>query len=111
MRRERMSRPSSSVPHQWVDDGPARRVGRSMWAGSCGAIQDANKAQITKIVTRTMPIAASGLPRAARRNEIAVLDIMNIRFLRGLVAVWKICSDCEDLAAGQPRMRLVNQHL
>src|SRR5208283_4102543 len=75
MRRERMSRPSSSVPHQWVDDGPARRAGRSMWAGSWGAIQGANKAQMTKIATNTAPVDASTLWRAARWNEMAVVDI------------------------------------
>src|SRR5271157_3287343 len=98
-----MSRPSSSVPHQWVEEGPARRIGRSMWAGSCGAIQGANRAQITKSVTSTIPIVASGLPRAARRNEIAVVDIIGILDCYTVLQRFgKYVLIGEDFAAGQP---------
>src|SRR2546422_11320277 len=66
-----MSRPSSSVPHQCAEEGAANRVGRSMWAGSCGAIHGANRAEMTKITTNTRPVAARGLWRAVRRDEMA----------------------------------------
>src|ERR1035438_7960559 len=50
-----------------------------MDAGSCGAIQGANSAKMTKIKTRSTPIAANGLWRAfparLRRNEIAAVDM------------------------------------
>jgi hypothetical protein len=50
-----------------------------MAAGSCGAIQGANRAKITKRITNTTPVAASGLwrafPASERRNEIAVVDM------------------------------------
>ncbi len=74
MSRERMSRPSSSVPHQWATDGACKRAGKSMRAGSCGAIQGANKAEKTKMTTSTTPIAAKGLWRAARGNEMEAVD-------------------------------------
>ena len=45
-----------------------------MWAGSCGAIQGANRAKITKITTNTTPLAANGLWRAARGSEMAIVD-------------------------------------
>src|SRR5437660_11392316 len=64
MRRDRISRPSSSVPSQCADEGELSRVGSSITAGSCGAIQGANSAKITNIRTSTTPIAASGLWRA-----------------------------------------------
>src|SRR5437867_3918607 len=76
MRRERMSRPNSSVPHQWSEDGRERRVGKSIWAGSWGAIQGAKRAKITKMKTRTTPIVARRLWLAARRNEMAVVDMV-----------------------------------
>src|SRR3989442_10499071 len=72
-----MSRPSSSVPHQCAEEGAANRVGRSMWAGSCGAIHGANRAEMTKITTNTRPVAARGLWRAVRRNEMAAGDIFS----------------------------------
>src|SRR5271169_954425 len=79
MMRERMSRPSSSVPNQWGWDGASRRAGRLMAAGSCGAIQGANRAKTTNTMTSTKPIAASGLWRAfvatERRNERAAVDM------------------------------------
>src|SRR6266550_9535271 len=78
MRRERMSRPNSSVPHQCAEDGRDRRVGKSMWAGSWGAIQGANRAKITKMRTRTTPIVARRLWLAARRNEMAMVDKLKV---------------------------------
>src|ERR1700677_2805423 len=49
-----------------------------MAAGSCGAIQGAKRAKITKMRTSTAPVAASGLWLAVtaieRRNEMAVVD-------------------------------------
>src|SRR5271169_936246 len=56
-----------------------------MAAGSCGAIQGANSAKITKTTTSTTPVAASGLWRAfratLRRNEMAVVDTLACEFL------------------------------
>ena len=46
-----------------------------MAAGSCGAIQGAIRAKITKMTTSTTPAAASGLWPAARRNEMAAVDM------------------------------------
>src|SRR5260221_8245675 len=63
MRRERMSRPSSSVPHQCCAEGVCKRFGRSMCAGSCGAINGAQIAEKTKMETSTTPTAAKGLWR------------------------------------------------
>ena len=74
MTRERMSRPSSSVPNQCTVEGEESRVGSSMWAGSCGAIQEAKTAKITKMATNTTPTAANGLWRAARGSEMAIVD-------------------------------------
>src|SRR6266850_839052 len=42
MRRERMSRPSSSVPLRCCAEGGCRRLGRSMWAGSGGCPRQRN---------------------------------------------------------------------
>src|SRR5260370_35700182 len=74
-----MSRPSSSVPNQCADEGGSRRAGRWMEAGSSGAIQGANRAKVTKITTRSTPMAASGLwrafPATRRRIEMAVVDM------------------------------------
>ena len=78
MRRERISRPSSSVPHQWAAEGVASRTARSMRAGSCGASHGANSAQITKTTTSTAPAAASGLWRARRGSEMAVVDKLEV---------------------------------
>src|SRR5579864_4571389 len=78
-----MSRPSSSVPNQCVDDGGARRAGKLIDAGSRGAIHGANSAKMTKTTTSTTPAAASGLCRAfpatRRRNEMAALDMNSIQ--------------------------------
>src|SRR5437870_2244794 len=76
MRRERMSRPNSSVPHQCAEEGAANRAGRSMWAGSRGAIHGANRAKMTKITTNTTPVAARGLWRAVGGSEMAMVDIL-----------------------------------
>src|SRR5437764_7524761 len=74
-----MSRPNSSVPHQCRADGPASRCGRSIWAGSCGAMRGAKMAKAAKIRTSTAPIAARGLLRVERRSAMAVVDIVAIR--------------------------------
>src|ERR1700682_6447025 len=74
MRRERMSRPSSSVPHQCCVEGACKRFGRSMCAGSCGAIQGAKIAEKTKMDTNTTPTAANGLWRATRGSEMGGED-------------------------------------
>src|SRR5450755_2831472 len=79
IRRERMSRPSSSVPHQCWVEGVCKRFGRSMFAGSCGAIQGAEIAEKTKRVTRMTPTAASGLWRAMRGSEMARVDMVSAR--------------------------------
>src|SRR5450755_3613565 len=76
IRRERMSRPSSSVPHQCWAEGVCSRLGRSMCAGSCGAIQGAKIAAKAKRTTRITPIAASGLCRATRGSEMARVDML-----------------------------------
>src|SRR6266567_8933642 len=73
MSRERMSRPSSSDPQICSSEGGDKRVARLMCAGSAGAIQGAKIAQTTKNVTNTAPIAASGLLRARRGSEMAVV--------------------------------------
>src|SRR4030081_4115262 len=69
IRRERMSRPSSSVPPQCCGEGVCRRFGKSMCAGSCGAIQGAKIAENTKMDTNTTPKAANGLWRVMRGSE------------------------------------------
>src|SRR5439155_25993625 len=74
MTRERMSRPSSSVPNQCAVEGEESRVGRSMCAGSCGSIQEVMTAKITKMTTNTPPTADNGLWRAARGSEMVIAD-------------------------------------
>src|SRR6202521_6005126 len=81
MRRERMSRPSSSVPHQCCTEGVCKRFGRSMCAGSCGAIQGAKIAEKTKMDTSTTPTAANGLWRATRGSEMARMDMDDLAHL------------------------------
>src|SRR5208283_4969761 len=76
IRRERMSRPSSSVPHQCSAEGDCRRFGKSMCAGSCGAIQGAKIAEKAKMATSTTPTAAKGLWRATRGSEMARVDMV-----------------------------------
>src|SRR5438309_5879063 len=70
MTRDRMSRPSSSVPNQCSAEGRMRRRGRSMCAGSNGAISGAKIAKTMNKETRNMPIVASGLLRAAERRFV-----------------------------------------
>src|SRR6202165_2997668 len=82
IRRERMSRPSSSVPHQCCVEGVCKRFGRSMCAGSCGAIQGAKIAAKTKMDTNTPPMAASGLWRATRGSEMAREDMVSRTYNR-----------------------------
>lgn len=48
-----------------------------MDAGSWGAIQGAKSAKIMKITTNTTPVAARGLWRAVRRNEMAAVGIFS----------------------------------
>src|SRR5579864_9068098 len=82
MTRERISRPNSSVPSQCADEGELNLVGSSIAAGSCGAIQGANTANMTNTRTSTTPIAASGLWRALPairlRSETTVLGTHRI---------------------------------
>src|SRR5882724_2517480 len=61
MMREKMSRPSSSVPNQCAVLGGWRRKGKSILPGSCGAIHGANTAKTTKTATSTMHAVASTL--------------------------------------------------
>src|SRR5438093_615215 len=75
---ERMSRPNSSEPHICRSDGGASRVAKLICAGSWGAIQGAKTAKTIKQVTKTQPIAASGLRLASRGSEIAVVAIAEI---------------------------------
>src|SRR5215470_2955140 len=79
MTRERMSRPSSSVPNQCARLGGVSRPGRSIAAGSCGANHGAKRANVTRITIRSTPLAASGLWRAfpaiRLRNDIAAVDM------------------------------------
>src|ERR1700721_451101 len=74
-RRERMSRPSSSVPHRCCVDGDCKRVGKSMCAGSFGEIHGAQIAAKTKMETSTTPTAASELWRATRGGGMVRGDI------------------------------------
>src|SRR5262245_61446826 len=71
-----MSRPSSSDPQICSNEGGASRVARFICAGSWGASHGAKIAQITKKVTNTAPIAASGLRRARRGSEMAPPEML-----------------------------------
>ena len=73
-----MSRPNSSDPHISRSEGGASRVAKLMCAGSCGAIHGAKKANTIKHVTKTQPIAASGLRRARCGSEITLVAIAEI---------------------------------
>src|SRR5215471_4313415 len=90
MSRERMSRPSSSVPYQWRGDGPASRLGKLISLGSCGASRGANSANIMKTNTSTVPSAANGFLRAATRNEMAVLATVVMLRQQSAVDYWRI---------------------
>src|SRR5450631_2479475 len=73
-RREKVSRPSSSVPHQCVAEGPCRRWSRSMAAGLSRASQGANKPQRTNIASKNAPRAARGWPRIQWRVRSEMED-------------------------------------
>src|SRR5882672_7772830 len=62
--RERMSRPSSSVPIQCARDGDASLAGRFCAAGSAGAIQGANRAANNKMTALFAPWIAPADPAA-----------------------------------------------
>lgn len=66
-----------------------------MAAGSCGAIQGANRAKITKMTTNTTPVAASGLWRAftatERRNEMAEVDKLAVEFYSLIILLTATC--------------------
>jgi hypothetical protein len=85
MMRDRISRPNSSVPNQCEIDGPIKRDGRSMYAGSCGAIHGAKSAQMTNTVIITAPAVASRLCRAARCNAIERAAEAIVRHLKLLL--------------------------
>src|SRR5580658_9226499 len=101
MTRERMSRPSSSVPNQCADDGGSRRAGRLIEAGSCGAIQGANSAKITKTMTSATPAAASGLwralPASVLRRVMATVDMVSNLIRLGSA---ELDSDVDDFSLG-----------
>src|SRR5262249_5813296 len=78
MTRERMSRPSSSVPIQWAALGGWSRRGRSMLLGLCGAIHGANRAKITNTATSAMPTEASTLRRPSVTAVVQVEDAFPI---------------------------------
>src|SRR5882724_2611276 len=86
-----MSRPSSSVPNQCAALGGWSREGKSILPGSCGAIQGANMAKMTKTTTRTMPAEASTLLRP--------------RVFAAVQVVEKTMSDQCYLKAGRSAMR------
>src|SRR5258708_2820634 len=114
MTRERRSRSGSSGPNQCAADGGSRRSGRWIEAGSCGAIEGANRAKRMKITASTTPIAASGLwrafPATRRRSEIAAVDMieLNLPYLESQLSVmmnhFKICPVAGD-QAGAARAR------
>src|SRR5579859_1298918 len=72
MTRERMSRPSSSVPNQCPALGGCNLEGRSMALGLCGAIHGPKSAKTTKITANTAPAVASALrrPNAAAAFQV-----------------------------------------
>src|SRR5579859_5356286 len=74
MTRERMSRPSSSVPNQWTALGGCSLMGRSSSAGSLGAIHGANRAKKMKMATNTIPAAASRFRRPRVVAAVQVVD-------------------------------------
>src|SRR6185437_6371003 len=72
MTRERISRPNSSVPNQWVAEGPSRRACRWMAAGSKGAIQGAKMASAANIANKIKPKIVSGWERSACIQTIVI---------------------------------------
>src|SRR5713226_540263 len=107
IKRERMSRPSSSVPQRCCDEGGCSRWGRSMWAGSWGAIQGAKRAQRTNTTTDTTPTAANGLWRARRGSEMAAVDIGSCRVLSYIHGNWRDCQ--HGILVGRGAMSNVKQ--
>src|ERR1700678_2788481 len=79
-----------------------------MAAGSCGAIQGATSAKITKITTNTTPTAANGLwrafPATRRRNVMAAVDMSS--------TVWAILAGApflgKDRISGQKSERILH---
>src|SRR5262249_28638339 len=71
--REKMSRPSSSVPNQCAALGGCKREGRSTLLGLCGAIHGANNAKITNTATNITPAVASALRRP---SDVTVLQVV-----------------------------------
>ena len=61
--RDKMSRPSSSVPNQYIADGALRTARKLALTGSKGAIHGASSATRTKKPTTSAPITALLLPR------------------------------------------------
>src|SRR5947209_6700886 len=79
--REKMSRPSSSVPNQCAALGGCRREGRLMLLGFCGAIQGANSAKITNSATSATPAVASALRRPSAAAVLQVVERAIVVFL------------------------------
>ena len=61
--RDKMSRPSSSVPNQYIAEGALRTARKFAFTGSNGAIHGASSATSTKKPTITAPITALLLAR------------------------------------------------
>src|SRR5262245_13681271 len=57
--RERISRPNSSFPNGWFQEGPSKRFISCWSAGSYGVSHGANTATNAKAVTITNPASAS----------------------------------------------------
>jgi hypothetical protein len=81
--REKMSRPSSSVPNQCAAEGALSRAASSMCAGFCGASHGAKMANTVNITMSTIPAAASGL----RRASTSALLLRAAGFSAGTIAV------------------------
>src|SRR5216684_1587113 len=90
MTREKMSRPSSSVPNQCVAPGGCKREGRSIAAGFCGAIQGAKSANKTKITTSTTPEEANTLrrPSADAVENVEAMTMENYSLHRRKIRLW-----------------------
>src|SRR5215510_10435609 len=90
MMRESTSRPSSSVPNQCAELGDCSREGRSMAAGSLGAITGANTANRTNTLTITMPAIARRLRRPSAVAVVQVVVRFTGRILEELSKIAKI---------------------
>ena len=89
--RDRMSRPSSSVPNQYIADGALRTARKLALTGSNGAIHGASSATSTKNPTTAAPMTALLLAR----------NFFNTRFCaRGSAGttVWVVISAIVSLA-------------